>query len=147
MRAEGGPLSALPLVVERAGVPYGYTLSIWSAGALCVRRFGVPGLAEVFLFAIGGTAGYGALALWARRRHRDGQREGAACHAAPGPLWENVVVMPALALTAAVAWLLPGAGLNFLVVPFVATVAYLAGLAVLISLRTPPGAQPDAPPQ
>ena len=147
MSAERGPLAALPLVCERAGIPYGYTLTIWSAGALCIRRFGLPGLAEVFLFALGGTAGYAALALPARRKRRDGQPKPAAHDLVPGPLWENAVVLPALALTAAIAQLVPGAWLNFLVVPFVATAAYLGGLAVLVSLRAPPrGARPGTPP-
>lgn len=146
MSAGRGPLAALPAVVERAGVPYGYTLTIWSAGALCIRRFGLPGLAEVFLFALGGTAGYAVLALLAGRKRRDRQPAAAACHPAPAPLWENAVVLPALALTAAIAQLVPGAWLNFLVVPFVATAAYLGGLAVLVSLRAPRGARPDTPP-
>lgn len=97
-------------MTERAGVPYGYTLTIWSAGALCIRRFGLPGFAEVFLFALGGTAGYAALALLARRKGRDRQPAAAACHGAPGPLWENAVVLPALALTAAIAQLVPVPG-------------------------------------
>ena len=49
MRAEREPglLRWLPLVVARAGIPYAYTLTIWPAGALCVRRAGQLGPSHV----------------------------------------------------------------------------------------------------
>jgi hypothetical protein len=135
VRADRGFLRWLPLVVERAGIPYGYTLTIWSAGALCIRRFGLPNLADVFLFAVGGTIGYALLALGTRRGRQPAPPAAAAAGAQlPGPLWENIVALPAIAVAAGVSVLVPGAGPNFLVVPLIATMTYLAGLAALVSL-------------
>lgn len=134
---ESGVTDTLAEVVRRAGVPYGYTLTIWAAGALCIRRFGLPDLAEVFLFVGGGTIGYGSLALVLRRRAR---RPSAPCRP---PLWENAVVMPVVASTYGIAQLVPGAWAGFFVVPAVATALYLLGLAVLLKR---PGLRPARSP-
>jgi hypothetical protein len=130
---EPGLLRWLPLVVARAGIPYAYTLTIWSAGALCIRRFGLPGVPEVFLFAVGGTIGYGALALGVRLGRARSSAAAAAGAPAPRPLWENIVALPAIAVAAGVSQLTPNADANFLVVPLTATVTYLLGLAVVMS--------------
>lgn len=42
---------------------YGYTLSIWGAGALLVHAFGVPGVERAMAYVAGGLAGFGTLAL------------------------------------------------------------------------------------
>jgi len=42
---------------------YGYTLSIWGAGALLVHAFGVPGVERALAYVAGGLAGFGTLAL------------------------------------------------------------------------------------
>jgi hypothetical protein len=126
--------STLGEVVRRAGVPYGYTLMTWSAGALCIRRFGLPDLPEVFLFLTGGSLGYGLAVGLARKisSSRETTQFGA-----PPPLWENIlVVLPTIAVTYWVDRAVPGAGAGFLVVPLVATLLYLLGLAVVLVIRT-----------
>jgi len=138
VRAErsAGLFRWLPLVCERAGIPYAYTLTIWSAGALCIRRFGLPGAPEVFLFAAGGTIGYAALALGVRLGRARSPATAAEGSSVPGPglLWENVVALPAIAVAAGVSALVPEAAANFLLVPLTATITYLTGLAVLVSV-------------
>jgi hypothetical protein len=134
-------VSALSTVVERAGVAYGYTLTIWSAGALCIRRFGLPDTPRVVLFAAGGTLGYVPLELWASKwDQRTHQRLGSeGLPARTDLLWENVVVLPALGVTLGVSVLLRVAAFAFLVVPVVATLAYLVGLTVVVALRAKGG--------
>lgn len=41
---------------------YGYTLTIWGAGALLVAAYGVPDPTAVFLYVSGALVGFGALA-------------------------------------------------------------------------------------
>lgn len=121
---------ALAEVVSKAGVPYGYTLTVWSTGALCIGRFGPPSAAEVFLFLAGGTAAYGGLALVVTR--------GGSVRAArpPAALWENVFAAPAIVATFGLDRLVSSPGANYFVSPLAATVVYIAGLAVLVSWVT-----------
>jgi hypothetical protein len=46
-----------------AAVPYGYTLTVWSAGALLIRAHHRPSLADAFLFIVGAAAGFAVLHL------------------------------------------------------------------------------------
>jgi hypothetical protein len=134
VRSQQGFSLWLSMVTERAGVSYGYTLTIWSAGALCVRRFGLPGMAEVFAFAGGGTVGYAFLVAgtaWARRRGPSGAPGTGT--GAPGHLWLNAAALPAVAIAAGLSDLIPSPGPSFFLVPLVATVGYLCVLAVLVS--------------
>lgn len=119
---------ALTEVVSKAGIPYGYTLTVWSAGALCIGRFGIPSAAEVFLFVAGGTVGYGALALVV-----SGRRRVVRAARPPAALWENAFAVPAIGTTYGIDRLVDSAGVNFFVSPLVATLVYLLGLAVLVS--------------
>jgi hypothetical protein len=42
---------------------YGYTLSIWGAGALLIHAFGVPGVERALVYVGGALVGFGALAV------------------------------------------------------------------------------------
>lgn len=64
----GGPGSALGAIVTATATPYGYTVSLWSAGAILIRSHSFPTLAEVFLFAAGAMAGYTVVGLLGRHR-------------------------------------------------------------------------------
>ncbi len=121
---------ALAEVVSKAGIPYGYTLTIWSTGALCIGRFGLPSTTEVFLFLAGGTGAYCGLALFVTR--------GGTVRAArsPAALWENVFAVPAIGATYGLDRVVSSPGANFLLSPFVATVVYIVGLAILVSWVT-----------
>ena len=49
---------AIVSVVKALGVPYGFTITIWSTGALAIVKYGMPSTREVLLFAMGATMGY-----------------------------------------------------------------------------------------
>lgn len=56
-------LQLLHQVVVNLDLPYGYTLSIWAAGAIAAMHFGSPQMLDIFLFVLGALLGYLALAL------------------------------------------------------------------------------------
>jgi hypothetical protein len=53
----------LALVVAAMDLPFGYTLTIWSSGAIAIGRYGFPNVGEIFAFLVGGIAAYVALAF------------------------------------------------------------------------------------
>jgi hypothetical protein len=115
-------------VVAAAGIPYGYTLTIWGAGALCTGRFGLPSPAEAFGFVGGASVAYFELAVVLRRTtERTRRGEGLPV------LWENGAALPALAATYGLSQVMPGAGASFFLVPLIATVLYLVGVSLLVS--------------
>lgn len=57
---------ALGTIVSSSAVPYGYTVSLWSAGALLVHFRGAPNVGDVFLFAAGALTGFALLGARAR---------------------------------------------------------------------------------
>jgi hypothetical protein len=121
---------ALAEVVSAAGISYGYTLTIWSSGALCIGRFGLPSPEEAFLFVGGATIAYVLLAsvaaLLAGARGPRAARDSRI-------VWENTVAAPALAATYGVSRVVGAAWASFLLVPLVGTLLYLLGLSVLVS--------------
>jgi hypothetical protein len=58
--------SALATIVAASAAPYGYTISVWSSGAVLIHTHGVPTVGEVFAFLGGALCGYGTIALLAR---------------------------------------------------------------------------------
>lgn len=58
--------AALGTMVAASAAPYGYTISIWSSGAVLLRSHGVPSVAEVFAFLAGALTGFGVMALAAQ---------------------------------------------------------------------------------
>ncbi|MFN8202396.1 MAG: hypothetical protein U0S48_07515 [Solirubrobacteraceae bacterium] len=55
--------AGLGTIVAASAAPYGYTISIWSSGAVLLRSRGVPSVAEVFAFLAGALAGFAVMAL------------------------------------------------------------------------------------
>ena len=53
---------SLATVLTSAAVPYGVTLTVWASGASLSHFRGAPKLFEIFLFALGGVAGYACAA-------------------------------------------------------------------------------------
>jgi hypothetical protein len=114
--------------VAAAAAPYGYTLTIWTSGAVIAHERGIPSAVGAILFAVGGVAGFALVGLLAY----GGLGRRAAPTPAPFSLWHGLHVAGvgaaigiAVAATAVVdgdaAWAVGG---------FLATVVYLlaAGL-------------------
>lgn len=47
--------------------PYGYTISVWTAGATALAHFGMPSLADILAFALGAVGAFLVMAFWGRR--------------------------------------------------------------------------------
>jgi hypothetical protein len=58
--------AALGTMVAASAAPYGYTVTLWSSGAIVIRSHGLPHVAEVFAFAAGALFGFGLMGLLAR---------------------------------------------------------------------------------
>lgn len=61
-----GPRALAGVAGSTAG-PYGYTITVWSAGALLIHFRGSPSVWEVFLFAAGAVLAFSLLAIVAER--------------------------------------------------------------------------------
>ncbi|HTU86513.1 MAG TPA: hypothetical protein VMF57_13115 [Solirubrobacteraceae bacterium] len=69
--------SSLATIVPASAAPYGYTLSIWSTGALLLRSHGTPSTADTLMFVAGAIAGFnllGAIAVGDIRHTRSVER-------------------------------------------------------------------------
>lgn len=53
-------------VVAASAAPYGYTISIWSSGAVLMRIHGIPQIAEVFAFMGGALIGFALMSVLAQ---------------------------------------------------------------------------------
>lgn len=54
---------SIATILQSAAVPYGVTLTVWASGAALTHFRGDPQVFEIFLFVLGGMAGYTVLAL------------------------------------------------------------------------------------
>ena len=59
--------SALRATIAASAAPYGYTLTIWTSGAVLSHARGIPSAAEALLFLGGAVAGYALVAAVALR--------------------------------------------------------------------------------
>jgi hypothetical protein len=128
-------VAGLDAALHGAGLPYGYTVTVWASGQMLIVHHGTPGTAAVFAYAGGAALAYGLLRLstngasseidaseLAADEHlvRNGAIHIASIAAAIG-----AVTLLALVPTAVV-WPLGG---------LCATVVYLGGTAVVMALR------------
>lgn len=56
---------ALTTIVAASAAPYGYTVSVWSTGAVLIHFHSFPNVADVCLFAAGALSGYALVGLLA----------------------------------------------------------------------------------
>jgi hypothetical protein len=112
--------------------PYGYTLTIWTSGAMLTRVLGLPGILDALLFVIGavgalaliGVASFGSLTARVRVEPR------------PPALWASLDVVSVgggMAAATAIAHLLANAG-AWPLGGFAATTSYLGLLAAQLAL-------------
>ena len=67
-RRSGNLGNALGTLASSSAAPYGYTISIWSSGAVLVHFRGAPNVGDVLLFAAGALAGFTVIGLLAHLR-------------------------------------------------------------------------------
>jgi hypothetical protein len=60
MRGASAPdwRAAVAATVAAGAVPYGYTIAIWSSGAVLMHAHGTPNVGDVLAFVAGGLIGY-----------------------------------------------------------------------------------------
>ena len=56
---------ALRAAVAASAAPYGYTLTIWTSGAILSHARGIPSAADALLFLTGAVAAYALVGGWA----------------------------------------------------------------------------------
>jgi len=61
----GALRAGLATIASASAAPYGYTITVWSSGALLMHSHGAPAVGDVFLFALGALVGFGVLGLLA----------------------------------------------------------------------------------
>lgn len=113
--SHGGVLrAAVGTIATASAAPYGYTVSLWSSGALLTHFHGVPGVAAVFLFLAGALLGWAMVGACAHGALRT------AAPISPGP--GHVV-------TGLLHWFAVGAaaGVVALLAPMASSVAWLLG--------------------
>ncbi|MDQ3677894.1 MAG: hypothetical protein M3401_14050 [Actinomycetota bacterium] len=126
--------TALATIVTASAAPYGYTVALWSTGALLIHYHGIPRPGEVFLFIAGALLGFGIVGAAAHGalRTEEPLRIGQG-HIVTGLLhWFAVglaVGMVALIAphTGVIAWTLGS---------FIATSLYLVGASLQLALAT-----------
>lgn len=124
---------ALKSVARGSALPYGYTLTVWSSGAVLMRSHGPPPVGDVFLFLIGGVAAFATIAALARGAP-DAPQPRPADLLATGST-HFVAVAGAVGAAALIAEI--GSGIAWLLGSFTATLVYLllATLALTIVRR------------
>jgi hypothetical protein len=110
-------------------IPYGYTVTLWCAGALAVTKFGLPSVPDVVLFALGAVAAFVALAAIGGP-HLDAE----VPMRVPWVVVINVLPVVVTLILLAVPNELLGRRLGFVASSLVATGAYIVGLAIMIRI-------------
>ena len=121
----GGYRAHLKTTVASSAAPYGYTLTIWTAGAVTTHEHGVPSAWEALLLMIGAVLGFALAAAIAHGGAR-GTLSSEADHSTVR-IWGGFHILSvgaAIGLATAAAAAL-GQPVVWPVVGFVATVAYL----------------------
>lgn len=105
-------------VATNMDVPFGYTLTVWSAGALSIARYGSPTIWNVLEFVGGGVFSYlliVAISVWHEGRARDHRPQVALI---------NVSAIVSAIPAGIIPWLAISADLGFFATAFMTTLAY-----------------------
>ncbi len=116
-----------------SAAPYGYTLTIWTSGAVATHQHGTPSAWEALLFLLGAVLGFGLTAAVA---HGSPAATFGSDRDRPVRLWGGlhlVSVGAAIGISAAVAMQV-GNPLVWLLVGFLATTVYLTLIAAQFTL-------------
>lgn len=110
-------------------IPYGYTVTLWCAGAWTVTRYGLPGRSDVLLFAAGAVSAFLILALGGRSR-----LDPEVPMRVPAIVVLNAFPILAVAIVLGVPQGTLSRGAAFLASSFLGTASYIVSLATLIRL-------------
>ena len=124
--------AALGTTIAASAAPYGYTLTIWSSGAILIRSHGTPSVGEVFMFAAGALLGFdllGVLAHGVLARTESLQGREARVLAAALDWIAVGAAVGAVALLAEISSWVP-----WLIGPLAATVVYVIAAALQLAL-------------
>ena len=119
--------NAIGRVTSILSIPYGYTVTLWSAGAVAVGRLGPPSTLDVLLFVIGAVTGFVALAALGRD-HLDAE----VPMRVPSLVVLNLFPILAALLVVAFPAQIVGRPLGYFADSFLATTAYVLSLAGLV---------------
>jgi hypothetical protein len=120
-------------VVASSAAPYGYTLTIWTSGAVAMHDLGSPNAGRVLFFLAGAVGGFLAAGLLAHGSTNSpfGERQVQSVR-----LWGGAHILPiaaAIGFTSLVCTVIDAAG-AWLVVGFAGTLIYLLGVAAQFTL-------------
>lgn len=119
----------LSQVVSLIDLPYGYSVTIWAAGAIAITHFESLTLLTIFLFLLGAVAAYLTLAITTYRLV-----ETTPLGLTPAVALLNGVAIVAASVTSLVCTLITWAPFGYFVASFVATTTYALSLTTLIRL-------------
>lgn len=120
---------AVANVVQSLVLPYGYTLSIWSAGILAVLRYGAPKRWDPLLFVVGAVIGfmmYNIPTYWAISDQEE------LDVAVPTVALLNIVPLAAVVVSTMLMRLIKTEWLGYLLSGFSTTVVYIGSLSLLL---------------
>jgi hypothetical protein len=124
--------AALGSTITASAAPYGYTLTIWSSGAILIRARGSPTVGDVFMFIAGALIGFdvlGAVARGALNREESPHRRQDRVLAATLDWIAVGAAAGAVALLAEIPSWVP-----WLIAPLLATIVYMLAAALQLSL-------------
>lgn len=122
--------AALRAVAGRSAVPYGYTVTLWSSGALLMHARGTPDVGDVFLFVAGAVGAFAVLGAIVRSTASDVIAPSTADLVITGTL--NVVAVgAAVGAVGLIALIATTADWAF--ASFTATAVYLGGSALQLA--------------
>ncbi len=120
---------AVSAVVQSIVLPYGYTLSIWSAGILAAFRYGAPKRLDPLLFVVGAVIGFMVFNIptyWAI----SGQEE--LNVQVPTVALLNIVPLAAVVVSTFLTRLVESELWGYFLSGFSATVVYVGSLSLLL---------------
>lgn len=120
---------AIAAVVQSIVLPYGYTLSIWSAGILAAFRYGAPKRVDPLLFVVGAVIGFMAFNIptyWSISGQEQLDVE------VPTVALLNIVPLAAVVVSTLLMRLIESELWGYFLSGFSATVVYVGSLSLLI---------------
>lgn len=130
MSFASGYARALATVVRRSAIPYGYTVTVWTSGAVLEHADRSPNVGDAFLFVAGAVAGFAVVGVLA-------SVEGHALEPRSGDLLRTGLLQAlavGLALGAAALVALLGGLVVWPLGSFAATLVYLAVAGIELAL-------------